>query len=156
MKYNKDDLTTDVTYLLDTINNEVYSEPAETPKSLVADYLENNFKIITKEEFENHSSFKHPQVNEDTPTASVKPLSNVITTPNTKNTTDADFEGFKPYIIKSLNYSSTATVKIGESYYKFTADEEWVLNKNVDVEEIRKELWKKLNEEVDNQIDNLK
>ncbi len=54
--------------------------------------------------------------------------------------------------VKSINYSSSVTVKIDDNYYKFTASEEWEMNNNCDVEKERQALWTKINEEVDNQV----
>lgn len=60
-------------------------------------------------------------------------------------------EGIK---VVSIRYTSGATVKRGDNYYKFIAEEEWNVE-NANVEEAREKLWAKLNAEVDSQIEEL-
>lgn len=56
----------------------------------------------------------------------------------------------------SLRYTSGATVKKGDNYFKFIAEEEWdVSQAKQDIQEIREQLWAKLNAEVDAQIEEL-
>lgn len=58
--------------------------------------------------------------------------------------------------VTSLRYTSSATVKKGDNYYKFSAEEEWNLELyNGDVQDVREQLWAKLNGEVDSQIEDL-
>lgn len=58
--------------------------------------------------------------------------------------------------IKSLRYVSSATVKKGDNYYKFSAEEEWDLELyDGDIQDARDQLWAKLNGEVDSQIEDL-
>lgn len=58
--------------------------------------------------------------------------------------------------VTSLRYTSGATIKKGDNYFKFIAEEEWdvsqVTNMNDDVREM---LWAKLNAQVDSQIEEL-
>lgn len=59
--------------------------------------------------------------------------------------------------VTSLRYTSSATVKKGDNYYKFTAEEEWNTSLyNGDIQDVREQLWAKLNAEVDSQIEELK
>lgn len=59
--------------------------------------------------------------------------------------------------VTSLRYTSGATIKKGDNYFKFIAEEEWdvsqVANMNDDIREM---LWAKLNAQVDSQIEELK
>lgn len=58
----------------------------------------------------------------------------------------------------SLRYLSSATVKKGDNYFKFSAEEEWnveALNNNSDIQDAREKLWVKLNSEIDTQIEDL-
>lgn len=58
----------------------------------------------------------------------------------------------------SLRYLSSATVKKGDNYFKFSAEEEWnveALNDNSDIQDAREKLWVKLNSEIDTQIEDL-
>ena len=57
--------------------------------------------------------------------------------------------------ITSLRYTSGATVKKGDNYFKFIAEEEWDVSRIEDVQEAREKLWAKLNAEVDSQIEEL-
>ena len=57
--------------------------------------------------------------------------------------------------VTSIRYTSGATVKKGDNYFKFIAEEEWDVSKIEDVQEAREKLWAKLNAEVDSQIEEL-
>ena len=58
--------------------------------------------------------------------------------------------------VTSLRYTSSATVKKGDNYFKFTAEEEWNTSLyNGDIQDVREQLWATLNAEVDKQIEDL-
>ena len=57
--------------------------------------------------------------------------------------------------ITSIRYTPGATVKKGDNYFKFIAEEEWDVSRIEDVQEAREKLWAKLNAEVDSQIEEL-
>ena len=57
--------------------------------------------------------------------------------------------------VTALRYTSGATVKKGDNYFKFIAEEEWDISRIEDVQEAREKLWAKLNAEVDSQIEEL-
>ena len=57
--------------------------------------------------------------------------------------------------VTSIRYTSGATVKKGDNYFKFIAEEEWDVSRIEDVQEAREKLWVKLNAEVDSQIEEL-
>ena len=57
--------------------------------------------------------------------------------------------------VTSIRYTSGATVKKGDNYFKFIAEEEWDVSRIDDVQEAREKLWAKLNAEVDSQIEEL-
>lgn len=58
--------------------------------------------------------------------------------------------------VTSLRYTSGATVKKGDNYFKFIAEEEWdVSQAKQDIQDVREQLWAKLNAEVDAQIEEL-
>ena len=57
--------------------------------------------------------------------------------------------------VTSIRYTSGATVKKGDNYFKFIAEEEWDVSRIEDVQESREKLWAKLNAEVDSQIEEL-
>lgn len=58
--------------------------------------------------------------------------------------------------VTSLRYTSGATIKKGDNYFKFIAEEEWdVSQAKQDIQDVREQLWAKLNSEVDSQIEEL-
>lgn len=58
--------------------------------------------------------------------------------------------------ITALRYTSGATIKKGDNYFKFIAEEEWDVSlAHADIQDIREQLWAKLNSEVDAQIEEL-
>ena len=57
--------------------------------------------------------------------------------------------------VVSMRYTSGATIKRNDNYFKFIAEEEWDVSKIEDVQEAREKLWAKLNAEVDSQIEEL-
>lgn len=58
--------------------------------------------------------------------------------------------------VVSMRYTSGATVKKGDNYFKFIAEEEWdVSQTEQNIDDIREQLWTKLNAEVDAQIEEL-
>lgn len=64
--------------------------------------------------------------------------------------------GVNPCVSK-IRYESNATVKKGDNYFKFTACEEWdtAFCDQTKMDDIREQLWAKLNSEVDKQIEEL-
>ena len=57
--------------------------------------------------------------------------------------------------VVSMRYTSGATIKRNDNYFKFVAEEEWDVSRIEDVQEAREKLWAKLNAEVDSQIEEL-
>lgn len=58
--------------------------------------------------------------------------------------------------VVSMRYTSGATVKKGDNYFKFIAEEEWdVSQTEQNIDDVREQLWAKLNVEVDAQIEEL-
>lgn len=57
--------------------------------------------------------------------------------------------------VVSLRYTSGATIKKGDNYFKFIAEEEWDVSQVDNVADVREKLWAKLNAEVDAQIEEL-
>lgn len=63
-------------------------------------------------------------------------------------------------VVTSIRYMSGCTVQKNDTYYKFTAEEEWaidpmVINTPESVQEVREKLWAKVNSEVDKQVDDV-
>ena len=58
--------------------------------------------------------------------------------------------------VVSMRYTSGATFKKGDNYFKFIAEEEWdVSQTEQNIDDVREQLWAKLNAEVDAQIEEL-
>ena len=57
--------------------------------------------------------------------------------------------------VVSMLYTSGATIKKGDNYFKFVAEEEWDVSQVDNVDDVREQLWAKLNGEVDKQIEEL-
>ena len=57
--------------------------------------------------------------------------------------------------VVSMRYTSGATIKKGDNYFKFVAEEEWDVSQVNNVDDVREQLWVKLNGEVDKQIEEL-
>ncbi len=58
--------------------------------------------------------------------------------------------------VLSMRYTSGATVKKGDNYFKFIAEEEWdVSRSHTPLDDLREQLWTKLNSEIDSQIEEL-
>ena len=57
--------------------------------------------------------------------------------------------------VVSMRYTSGATIKKGDNYFKFVAEEEWDVSQVNNVDDVREQLWAKLNGEVDSQIEEL-
>ena len=55
----------------------------------------------------------------------------------------------------SMRYTSGATIKKGDNYFKFVSEEEWDVSQVSNVDDVREQLWAKLNGEVDRQIEEL-
>lgn len=59
------------------------------------------------------------------------------------------------YKVVSMRYTSSATIKKNDNYFKFTAEEEWDVSQVDNVQDVREQLWATLNGEVDSQIEEL-
>ena len=58
--------------------------------------------------------------------------------------------------VVSMRYTSGATIKKGDNYFKFVVEEEWdVSQTKQNIQDVREQLWAKLNAEVDSQIEEL-
>lgn len=57
--------------------------------------------------------------------------------------------------VLSMRYTSGSTIKRGDNYFKFIAEEEWDVSQVANVDDVREQLWAKLNGEVDQQIEEL-
>ena len=67
--------------------------------------------------------------------------------------TDKDENGQVKVV--SMRYTSGATIKRNDNYFKFVSEEEWDVSQVDNVDDVREQLWAKLNGEVDKQIEEL-
>ena len=126
-------------------NNEYYSQYSNVEN--VTNDVEETTQISTKaKKTNNNTSNKENCKNE------AKNKANTVT----KVAEEAKETEVKNDIkVTSLRYTSGATIKKGDNYFKFVAEEEWDVSRIEDVQEAREKLWAKLNAEVDSQIEEL-
>lgn len=114
-----------------------YEKPAKSKK------YSNNTN--TAKEMKNDG--KNKATNNKTDVVKVSEESN-----KTETVVTDDSDGIR---VTSIRYTSGSTVKKGDNYFKFIAEEEWDVSRIEDVQEEREKLWAKLNAEVDSQIEEL-
>ena len=113
----------------------------------VTNYVEETTQISTKAKKTNNNTHKEEKGKNE-----AKNKENTIT----KVAEEAKETEVKNDIkVTALRYTSGATVKKGDNYFKFVAEEEWDVSRIEDVQEAREKLWAKLNAEVDSQIEEL-
>ena len=117
----------------------------------VTNDVEETTQISTKDKNTNNNTTKEEKCENE-----AKNKANTVTkvaeeAKETEVTTTIDGE----IKVTALRYTSGATVKKGDNYFKFIAEEEWDVSRIEDVQEAREKLWAKLNAEVDSQIEEL-
>ena len=118
----------------------------------VTNDVEETTQISTKtKKTNNNTSNEEKCENEEKNKANNKPVIVSNESKETEVTTTIDGE----IKVTALRYTSGATVKKGDNYFKFIAEEEWDVSRIEDVQEAREKLWAKLNAEVDSQIEEL-
>ena len=118
----------------------------------VTNDVEETTQISTKTKKTNNNTPNEEKVeNESKNKANNKPVIVANESKETEITTTIEGE----IKVTSLRYTSGATVKKGDNYFKFIAEEEWDVSRIEDVQEAREKLWAKLNAEVDSQIEEL-
>ena len=118
----------------------------------VTNDVEETTQISTKTKKTNNNTPKEEKCeNESKNKANNNPVivSNENKETEVTNTIDGEIK------VTSIRYTSGATVKKGDNYFKFIAEEEWDVSRIEDVQEAREKLWAKLNAEVDSQIEEL-
>ena len=118
----------------------------------VTNDVEETTQISTKDKKTNNNTPKKEKCeNEAKNKANNKPVivSNEKKETEVTNTIEGEIK------VTALRYTSGATVKKGDNYFKFIAEEEWDVSRIEDVQEAREKLWAKLNAEVDSQIEEL-
>ena len=118
----------------------------------VTNYVEETTQISTKDKKTNNNTSKEEKVkNEAKNKANNKPV--IVSNENKESEVTTTIES--EIKVTALRYTSGATVKKGDNYFKFIAEEEWDVSRIEDVQEAREKLWAKLNAEVDSQIEEL-
>ena len=118
----------------------------------VTNYVEETPQISTKDKKTNNNTPKEEKCeNKSKNKANNKPVIVEDESKETEVTTTIEGE----IKVTALRYTSGATVKKGDNYFKFIAEEEWDVSRIEDVQEAREKLWAKLNAEVDSQIEEL-
>ena len=118
----------------------------------VTNDVEETTQISTKDKKTNNNTPKEEKgENEEKNKANNKPV--IVSNENKETEVTNTIEG--EIKVTALRYTSGATVKKGDNYFKFIAEEEWDVSRIVNVQEAREKLWAKLNAEVDSQIEEL-
>lgn len=118
----------------------------------VTNDVEETTQISTKDKKTNNNTSKEEKGENDAKNkANNNPVIVSDESKETEVTTTIDDE----IKVTALRYTSGATVKKGDNYFKFIAEEEWDVSRVEDVQEAREKLWAKLNAEVDKQIEEL-
>lgn len=143
----------------ETTNNNFMPEPEEElpfeeEKKTVKDKAKNTQKSTETKKSNNNTKNKEKAENEvkNASTSVKKEVTKVSEEKKSVETTKNVNEEIK---VTSLRYTSGATIKKGDNYFKFIAEEEWDVSGIEDVQEAREKLWTKLNAEVDSQIEEL-
>ena len=118
----------------------------------VTNNVEETTQISTKDKKTNNNTSKEEKgENESKNKANNNPVIVEDESKETEVTTTIEGE----IKVTSIRYTSGATIKKGDNYFKFIAEEEWDVSRIEDVQEAREKLWAKLNAEVDSQIEEL-
>lgn len=144
----------------ETANNSFMSEPEEEipfekEKKAVEDKTKNTQKSTESKKSNNNTKNKEKAEN-DVKNASTSFKKEVTTkVSEEKKSVETTKNVDEEIKVTSLRYTSGATIKKGDNYFKFIAEEEWDVSRIEDVQEAREKLWAKLNAEVDSQIEEL-
>ena len=139
-------------------NEEIMNAPAEETEDSSAEKTTNNEEKSVKETSKTEKSNNNTANNKN-----VKSTSKNKETINKKEDKAVKVKEEKKAVettngikVVSMRYTSGATVKKGDNYFKFIAEEEWdVSQTEQNIDDIREQLWAKLNCEVDAQIEEL-
>lgn len=144
-------------------NEEVMNPPIEETEDAPADATSTNNKEKLVEEANktkksnnntgNNKNVKSTSKNKETINKKENKAVKVKEEKKAEEQAEISVDGIK---IVSMRYTSGATIKKGDNYFKFVAEEEWdTSNVIIDIQDVREQLWAKLNCEVDKQIEEL-
>lgn len=139
-------------------NEEIMNPPVEETEDSSAEKTTNNVEKSVEEASKTEKSNNNTATNKN-----VKSASKNKETINKKEDKAVKVKEEKKAVetandikVVSMRYTSGATVKKGDNYFKFIAEEEWdVSQTEQNIDDIREQLWAKLNCEVDAQIEEL-
>ena len=143
----------------ETTNNNFMQEPEEEvpfeeEKKTVKDKAKNTQKSMETKKSNNNTKNKEKSEN-DVKNASTSVKKEVTKVSEEKKSVETTKNVDDEIKVTAIRYTSGATVKKGDNYFKFIAEEEWDVSRIEDVQEAREKLWAKLNAEVDSQIEEL-
>ena len=143
----------------ETTNNTFMPEPEEElpfeeEKKTVKDKAKNTKKSTETKKSNNNPKNKEKAEN-DVKNASTSVKKEVTKVSEEKKSVETTKNVNEEIKVTSLRYTSGATIKKGDNYFKFIAEEEWDVSRIENVQEAREKLWAKLNAEVDSQIEEL-
>lgn len=149
----------------DVVNEEIMPEPieektedksTETNVENVTKNKQNSLQISTKDKKTNNNTPNEEKGKNKEKTKGTNNKDKAVKIADEKNTQEKVSKDDGEIKVTSLRYTSGATIKKGDNYFKFIAEEEWdvsqVSNMNDDIREM---LWAKLNAQVDAQIEEL-
>lgn len=128
--------------------------PFKEEKKPVEDKAKNKPKS-TESKKSNNNTKKKEKAENDIKNASTSSKTEVTKVSEEKKSAEITKNVNEEIKVTSLRYTSGATIKKGDNYFKFIAEEEWDVSGIEDVQEAREKLWAKLNAEVDSQIEEL-
>lgn len=144
-------------------NEEIMNPPVEEAEDTTVEEPTNNKEKSTKKTVESKKA------NNSTPTKATaksttknkattnKTEEKVVKVKEEKKAVETVTQTDNGIKVVSMRYTSGATVKKGDNYFKFVAEEEWDVSQIEDssVDDTREMLWATLNSEVDKQIEEL-
>ena len=148
----------------DVVNEEIMPEPVEektedksteTNVENVTKNKQNSSQNSTKTEKTHNNTLNEEKGENKEKTKETSNEDKAVKIADEKNTQEKVSKDNGEIKVTSLRYTSGATVKKGDNYFKFIAEEEWDVSRIEDVQEAREKLWAKLNAEVDSQIEEL-
>ena len=136
---------------------EVDSTPDKAEESFTTEEEKNEAPENNEKPIENSSKSDKPNNNTPKEEKPLKSKNNKATKVNEEKKviekTAKDENGQVKVV--SMRYTSGATIKRNDNYFKFVAEEEWDVSQVNNVDDVREQLWAKLNGEVDKQIEEL-
>ena len=138
--------------ITDSTKDKIEQDSKSSNVENVTNYVEETTQISTKDKKTNNNTPNEEKgKNGSKNKANNKPV--IVSNENKETEVTNTIEG--EIKVTALRYTSGATIKKGDNYFKFIAEEEWDVSRIEDVQEAREKLWAKLNAEVDSQIEEL-